>query len=1001
MGVINPTGGKGMKRLKATFVLAILLLSGLALLVPAPSMADPGSMAPHSTTDRTVLMELFTGAQCGPCVNVDLGLEAFMENHDRTEVAALVYHRSIPGPDKLENADTINRHSFYLPPGQGASTPNYWVDGTIAAVGGLSSPAAGEAWFEGKYDIQTVNASQLSIDLDAQIAPSKYGKVWVNVTALENPDYANLYLHVAIVRGYYGPWNGGNGVVDHYYTVRKMLPSPSGEAFVITPTAPVQKEYEFDLSADSFTDYEDMAVVAFVQTHSRTEVDSEVYPRPRYIAPILQSKFADVRTIPNVAPVISSGHVVTPERTTPDDDVTFKVFYQDPDDLPNSGPSEVTVEFKNQTQQVFQQIMSPVPSSDTWIDGRWLSYTTRLEAGTYSYRYTATDGFNAATGDTDWNATTFVVKPRNKVPQLMDPSYAPFDGDTKTVFTFDIMYRDDDNEEAISAKIYINGMGHEMDTSATGPWSEWQLFYYETTLPVGSNHKFYFVFSDGIDDIRYPAVDASPNWILGPEVAPPNNEPYLTTPLFNPATGTRLDEFTFSVHYTDTEDDRPTTSFIYIDGTPQIMDGEGDYSSGVTFTYRTKLGLGPHLIHFLFSDGRYEARYPPVGEMDGPTVTNMAPQAVVATPADGTRYTPDDFITFSAAGSSDPEGDKITYTWVSDIDGTIGTAQLVDRQLSEGWHNVTLSATDAHGAMATRTLLLNIKPYLAIPYFEDYSKNIEMPTEKDIVRYTVYLNNRGEKAATGVLVAFLVDNTYVDSETTSVAMGARVEVRFSWEAVAGEHTITIEVPGDELVFTEFVGTNPLPKADPTVINMGDAKGRYKVNEELYFKAMASDPNGDKLTYAWDFGDGITSTKADDSHIYAAPGTYTVTLTVTDARGGQTLETLNVEVAKPQTSDGNGSSMLLVGGIIAVIVVLVIVVFVLTTRGRGGRPERDPPVQEGPRPDVPDYLLPDAQPVRAPAPEEQYPEEEIYPDYSGGLPEDQPETGVNGDGYLGY
>lgn len=996
-----------MKRLQATFVLTLLLVSSLALLVPAPATAGSGPITPHSTTDRTVLVELFTGANCGPCVNVDRGLEAFMETYDRTEVAALVYHRSIPTADMLETTETINRHSFYLPPGEGGSTPNYWVDGTNAAVGGFTTSTDGEAWFQGKYDVQSVNASQLSIDLDAHIAPNKYGKVWVNVSALENPDYANLYLHVALVREYYGPWDGGNHVVDHYYTVRKMLGGAAGEAFVITPTAPVKKEYEFDLSSDSITDYQDMAVVAFVQTHSKTVVTSEVYPRSRYIAPILQSKFATVRTIPNVAPVISSGHVEMPNRTTPDDDVTFKVFYQDPDDKPGNGPGEATVEFKNETQQVFQQLLSPVASANTWIEGRWLSYTTRLEPGTYSYRFSATDGFDPASGDTDWNATTFVVKPRNKVPQLMDPSFAPFDGDTRTVFTFDIMYRDEDNEKAVSAKIYINGMGHDMETVATGPWNEWQMFSYETTLPVGSNHKFYFVLSDGIDEVRYPAIDASPNWILGPEVAPPNNEPYLTTPLFNPSTGTRMDEFTFTIIYTDTEDDRPITSYIYIDGTPQIMDGEGDYSAGVTFSYTTKLGLGAHLVHFLFSDGTYEVSYPPAGEMDGPTITNMAPAAVIASPANRTRFTPEDFITFSAAGSSDPEGDKISYKWVSDKDGNIGESQLVDRQLSENWHNVTLTVTDANGGVATKTINLNVKAYRAAPFFEDYTKNIEMPMEKDTVRYTVFLGNSGEKTATGVPVSFLVDNTYVDSEAVTVAVGARVEVKFTWVAEAGEHSVAIELPGDRLLFTEYVDANPRPTAEPIIINEGDAKGRYKVSEELYFKAQATDPNGDKMTYAWDFGDGITSTKADDSHIYATPGTYTVTLTITDARGGQTVETFTVEVAKPETSDGAGSSMLMVGGIIAAIVVVIIVVFVMMTRGRGGKPEEAAPVQEEPRPDVPDYLLPDPKPVRAPTHEEHYPgeqypvEEEAYPDYSGGLPEDQPEAESNGDGYLGY
>jgi PKD repeat protein len=38
------------------------------------------------------------------------------------------------------------------------------------------------------------------------------------------------------------------------------------------------------------------------------------------------------------------------------------------------------------------------------------------------------------------------------------------------------------------------------------------------------------------------------------------------------------------------------------------------------------------------------------------------------------------------------------------------------------------------------------------------------------------------------------------------------------------------------------------------------------------------------TYSWNFGDGATSTVADPSHTYTAPGVYNVTLTVTNACG---------------------------------------------------------------------------------------------------------------------
>jgi|GEM_PF-426534 len=49
-------------------------------------------------------------------------------------------------------------------------------------------------------------------------------------------------------------------------------------------------------------------------------------------------------------------------------------------------------------------------------------------------------------------------------------------------------------------------------------------------------------------------------------------------------------------------------------------------------------------------------------------------------------------------------------------------------------------------------------------------------------------------------------------------------------------------------------------------------------------SASSDPNGQVVSYAWDFGDGNGSTQADPTHTYVAVGTYTATLTVTDNDG---------------------------------------------------------------------------------------------------------------------
>lgn len=62
-----------------------------------------------------------------------------------------------------------------------------------------------------------------------------------------------------------------------------------------------------------------------------------------------------------------------------------------------------------------------------------------------------------------------------------------------------------------------------------------------------------------------------------------------------------------------------------------------------------------------------------------------------------------------------------------------------------------------------------------------------------------------------------------------------------------------------------------------------------------FTDSSTDPNNDITTWAWDFGDGNTSTEQSPTHTYAADGTYTVGLTVTDSEGHTNSTSMEVSV----------------------------------------------------------------------------------------------------------
>jgi tetratricopeptide (TPR) repeat protein len=98
---------------------------------------------PQSRTgngNRVVLAELFTGAQCAPCVAADLSLGAIEGVFDRSQLIVLRYHQHTPGSDPLASPDTLQRFEQY----GGSGTPSVYLNGRpVEGVGGsiLLAPA--------------------------------------------------------------------------------------------------------------------------------------------------------------------------------------------------------------------------------------------------------------------------------------------------------------------------------------------------------------------------------------------------------------------------------------------------------------------------------------------------------------------------------------------------------------------------------------------------------------------------------------------------------------------------------------------------------------------------------------------------------------------------------------------------------------------------------------------------------------------------------------------
>ena len=182
-------------------------------------------------TERAVVLELFTGTQCPPCIAATVAYDALRETYQPTELVLLQYHLHIPGPDPLANADSQARWEYYdrLSPDERRGVPTTLFNGKPEAGGGGAMTAAQEKFKEYRLLIDPLLEARAAAKLSAS-ATKLDNKINIKVEVADLEKLGtNVRLRLLLVEETVR-YVGGNKVRLHHNLVRSMVGGAAGFA---------------------------------------------------------------------------------------------------------------------------------------------------------------------------------------------------------------------------------------------------------------------------------------------------------------------------------------------------------------------------------------------------------------------------------------------------------------------------------------------------------------------------------------------------------------------------------------------------------------------------------------------------------------------------------------------------------------------------------------------------------------------------------------------------
>lgn len=223
----------------------------------------------------------------------------------------------------------------------------------------------------------------------------------------------------------------------------------------------------------------------------------------------------------------------------------------------------------------------------------------------------------------------------------------------------------------------------------------------------------------------------------------------------------------------------PTTAtyFLKIDGV-----GKGDLASG----YSDYGSFGQYIVSGSVSaaDGQ-----PPVASASATPTSGTAPLAV----------------NFSSAGSYDPDGSAITYSWNFGDGGALSTAANPSHVYAAGSYSATLTVTDASGAASLTTLLISVSAGAA-PTIRVEKNGMSLSIKRSGTRATanVTITDVNGKAISGATVSGAWSG--VVSGTASAATSSRGIAKLVSPSTRSRGTFTFAVTGVSLSGSSYDAT---------------------------------------------------------------------------------------------------------------------------------------------------------------------------------------------------